>query len=319
MSLYRCDNRTSAGQLGASVAVYATHWIAALSLCWFDDHLALLFALPIGLLKVRLFNIQHDCAHGSYFSRPKANAVTGSLLGLATFTPFHYWRRHHLLHHATNGDLDRRGHGDITMWTADEFVHAGFLKQVFYRAYRNPAVFLIVGPFFYFFVKMRIPHIAPKGSRERNGIVALNVALLFVWLGIALLSPHPTLVAALLLTSLFIAGSVGIWLFFVQHQFEDAQWRRSTEWSYKELALQGSSHLLLPDFFEWLFVRINLHHFHHYDPLIPNYLLRRVMEEERMPSAHPVALREGLRVFRLKVWDEKERKLMPFPRRAGAA
>jgi omega-6 fatty acid desaturase (delta-12 desaturase) len=308
------DNLRSTLQLATTLLLYIFNWVACLEAA--RSGLALL-AVPAmalqALLSVRIFNIQHDCAHRSYFTRRLANDMVGSALAFATLTSHAYWRRHHLTHHATSGDLDRRGDGDIMMWTVREYTRAGAFARLRYRLYRHPAVFLLLGPIYYFMIKMRIPWIAPPHSLERRSIHISNAMVVAPYVVMGAAGGPWQLLAVLHFAVMLPAGAVGVWLFFVQHQFEGTAWQRASASDLRGLALDGSSNLRLGPFLEWMFVHINIHHVHHLHPSLPNYNLRPAMHRLGLDDTCGVSLGAALRAFRLKLWDEAAGRLVRFP------
>src|SRR5690606_26031119 len=224
-----------------------------------------------GLCLVRVFILQHDCAHRALFSRPRLNDRVGTLLGILTHAPHAYWRAMHLIHHATSGDLDRRGYGDIKTLTAREYLERSAPGRLKYRAFRHPLVLLGLGPIFQFLIRFRLPsQIGAERRAERRSIALTNLGIVAIHLGFLAFGDWTRWMLLQLLVVQVSAG-VGIWLFYVQHQVEQPYWRRREQWSYRQAALEGSSHLLLPRPVEWLFGAINLHHVHHLDPQVPNY------------------------------------------------
>ena len=317
----RSKNYQSATQLIGAIGLYIGLWSVALYGPTMAPGWTVLIAVApiIGAFKVRIFNLQHDCAHRSYFTRPAVNDVVGLLLGIVTLTPHHYWRRNHLLHHATSGNLDQRGYGDIRLYTVNEFQQLPPTRKLIYRLYRNPFVFLAVGSVYYFIIKMRMPFIAPSRTRQRASIHFTNASWMVIYVLVFSFYKDPMYFIVMHGASQFIGGVLGLWLFFVQHQFDDGYWRRSGQWTFKDAAQAGSSYLKLPAFFEWFIAHINLHHVHHLDPRIPNYKLKAALTETATahPPKEPITFLDSLRVFRLKLWDETSRRMVGFPNRAG--
>lgn len=279
--------------------------------------------LPTAGLLVRLFIIQHDCGHGSFFSSKAANDATGRFLSLFTFIPYSLWRRAHNLHHAGAGNLDRRGAGDIDTLTVAEYAALPAKKKFWYRFYRHPLVLLVLGPPLYILVLLRFPpvqsvpflenyHPLPATSEGWKSVMSLNVFLLLFYGTIVAMFGWKTGLLVYL-PVVVTAFWIGQWLFFIQHQFEDAYWRHKGDWNYNEAALYGSSYYVLPRFFQWFTGNIGFHHIHHLCPGIPNYRL------EECFRAHPdlaytrrITLRESLKSIRLALWDEQKLKMVSF-------
>jgi omega-6 fatty acid desaturase (delta-12 desaturase) len=278
------------------------------------DRLAvLLFAVPAGGLLVRLFIVQHDCGHGSFFSSRAANTWIGRALSVLTLTPYGYWRRSHALHHASAGDLSRRGIGDVDTLTVSEYRALSGWQKAKYRLYRHPAVLHVLGPPLYFILLQRLPFAQALPTRDVwRSIMGLNAALLIVYgafaavvgLWVALLVVIP--VAC-------VASWVGGWLFYVQHQFEHTRWDEGELWDFQTGALGGSSYYVLPPVLQWFTGNVGLHHIHHLNSRIPNYRLQACLEAEPiLASISRLTLRESLGCIGLALWDEERRKLVSF-------
>lgn len=273
---------------------------------------AALVVLAGGFL-VRTFVIFHDCAHGSLFESKRANRWVGRLAGLLVLSPYARWRHDHAVHHATSGDLERRGVGDIITLTVSEYQARSWRGRLAYRAVRNPLIMFGFGPI----VAMVIgPRIATRAQRPRlrHSVIGTDImlAVVFALLGWLIGWERLLLVWA---PPALLAGSVGIWLFYVQHQFEDAYWRTSGEWSYADAALQGSSYLKLPPLLRFFTGNIGLHHVHHLNSRIPNYNLLRAHEENEIFHQVPtLSLLDGLRAVNLKLWDQESGRLVSFAR-----
>jgi omega-6 fatty acid desaturase (delta-12 desaturase) len=283
---------------------------------------ALLMAPIAGGVLVKLFTIQHDCGHGSFFKSRPANDALGFIVSILTFTPYGFWRDAHNRHHASSGDLGRRGVGAVDTLTVEEYRALSRFERLFYRAYRHPVVMIIFGAPLYFFILQRLPlagampfaksYYGLKVSQIWKSVVALNLALVIVYGGLmALFGAGPVLLAVL--PTVMIAAWVGTWLFFVQHQYEDAYWARKPDWNFAEAAIYGSSHYHLPKPFRWLTGNIGLHHIHHLASGIPNYRLPECYAASDDLKALPVMrFRESLKCARLALWDEAAGKLIPF-------
>lgn len=266
-------------------------------------------ALLAGALLVRIFIIFHDCAHGSFFNSRRANEIVGSIAGVLTFTPYGHWRWEHAMHHASAGDLDRRGTGDVWTMTVQEYLDASRGRRLAYRLVRNPLILFIIAPLFVFAIKHRFAS-ADADRRQRRSVWVTNTALLcmsvlFGWIfGIA----SYVLIQSIVLAA---AGTAGLWLFYVQHQFEDVYWERGERWDSTAAALQGSSFYKLPSVLQWFSGNIGFHHIHHLSPLIPNYNLQRCHESDRrFEQIKPVTLASSLKCLTFRFWDEQGGKLV---------
>jgi omega-6 fatty acid desaturase (delta-12 desaturase) len=260
---------------------------------------------------LRTFIVFHDCAHGSFFKSKRTNALLGAALGVLVYTPFAVWRREHAIHHATAGDLDRRGVGDIETMTVEEYNASPWWNRLRYWLFRNPFVMFGLGPFWVVLLGPRaISWSAPR--RHQRSVLGTDLTLVVIiamlcwllgWQGFLIVQ----------LPALLVSGSVGIWLFYVQHQFEDTYWQAGDTWSYDDAALKGSSYLRLPRVLQWLTGNIGLHHVHHLSARIPNYNLQAAHEENAaLHSVPTISLLDGLKATRLKLWDERQRKLVGF-------
>ena len=310
--------RRSIGCLLTSVVPYAALLVAM----YYALSVSLALTLAIGVLAagflLRTYIVFHDCAHGSFLPSKRANIWLGSVLGVLVFAPFANWRHNHAMHHATAADLDRRGKGDVPTLTITEYHARAWRGRLGYRLFRNPIVMFGLGPLFAMILG---PRIVPRGARPRirRGVHATNAALaitvggacaLIGWRDFLLIQGPAAL----------IAGSAGIWLFYVQHQFEDTFWERNVEWTYADAALRGSSYLKLTPVLQFFTGNIGLHHVHHLSARIPNYNLQRAHDETAGFGAVPtLTLWDGLRAVRLKLWDERQHRLVTFRQaRAGA-
>jgi omega-6 fatty acid desaturase (delta-12 desaturase) len=275
--------------------------------------IAIVLALPAAALLVRLFSIQHDCGHGSFFKSRWANDLFGRILGIFTMTPYASWRRAHAVHHATSGNLDRRGTGDITTLTVREYLAQSAGRRFAYRLYRNPFVMFGVGPAYQFLIRHRIPTGNPLRNRQEwisvlgtNFAIAGKVAAAILAVGL-----WPALLGYL--SIVIIAAAIGVWLFYVQHQFEDTYWATDSTWDFHSAALEGSSFYDLPRFMHWLTGSIGFHHVHHLSSRIPNYRLRECFEQNpELWRVRRLSLRESMKCLTLALWDEERGSLTSF-------
>lgn len=296
---------TTLGALGLAM------WAAAAALQWFLP-LALLLAFPIAGLLVRTFVLMHDCAHGSFFSSRALNESVGFVTGVLTLTPFAQWRRDHALHHASSGDLDRRGHGDVPTLTVREYRALPRARRFGYRLLRHPLVLLFGGPIHLALGQRFRGRSTATGSAQLTSVVATNVAILAAFAAAFWLVGWQTVLVVYVLPY-YLAAMAGVWLFYVQHQFEDAYWTQHDDWDYVEAALKGSSHLQLPRVLSWFTGDIGLHHVHHVAPRIPNYRLRRCHQDNAVFHQSPtVTLRSGTAALKLALWDEDRQRLVRF-------
>jgi acyl-lipid omega-6 desaturase (Delta-12 desaturase) len=265
-------------------------------------------------LVVRAFMLQHDCAHGSFFSSQSANNKIGFLLGILTLTPHACWRRNHLMHHAGTGNLDKRGVGDVRTLTTAEFASASSWVRFIYRVYRHPIVLFGVGAFSFFLIWQRLTHFIPtKWIAERLSVHLTNVGILVVVVCVCLFHQTPFLFLAFHVTVMFIATAIGVWFFYVQHQFPKAYWVDSDRWSSANAAMDGASFYDLHPVLHWFTANIGYHHIHHLDTKIPNYRLRKCHVEQQSLSA-PVRFKllESLGFAQLKLWDCDRQEMVGF-------
>jgi acyl-lipid omega-6 desaturase (Delta-12 desaturase) len=273
--------------------------------------LTLALAIPTAGFLIRIFIIFHDCGHGSFFKSNRLNAFWGFITGVITYTPYYYWRRDHAIHHATVSDLDRRGIGDVKTITVKEYLNLPPWGKLRYRLYRNPWIMFVFGPGIVFLLIHRFAR-KDAGKRERYSVYWTNLALLVIYL---LLVPLIGLKTYLLvhLPVLLIAFSAGVWLFYVQHQFEGTYWEHTKDWDFVTAALKGSSFYKLPKVLQWFSGNIGFHHIHHLSPRIPNYLLEKCHTENPMfENIKPLTLRSSINCLKYRLWDEERRVLVGF-------
>jgi omega-6 fatty acid desaturase (delta-12 desaturase) len=270
-------------------------------------------AVPAIFLLVRLFIIQHDCGHGSFFASRRANDLLGRTLGLLTLTPYVFWRRSHAIHHASSGKLDRRGAGDITTLTVREYRALSLIRRFLYRAYRHPIVLFGLGPFYMFILRNRIPTGSPIRQRKVWGSILGTNAALAVIVTFMLFTVGGRAFLLAYLPVILLAASIGMWLFYVQHQFEHAYWATCPAWDFHDAALQGSSFYDLPALLHWLTGFIGFHHIHHVCSKIPNYRLRDCFNQNpEFRDVRRLTLRDSLKCAKLALWDEERQVLVSF-------
>jgi acyl-lipid omega-6 desaturase (Delta-12 desaturase) len=275
--------------------------------------LTVLLAVATTGFYVRLFIIQHDCGHGSFFRSRRANNALGAALGVVTLFPYGYWRRTHAIHHATSGNLDERELGDINTLTVAEYLALPRWRRAAYRLYRSPLVLFGLGPVYQFVLKHRLPFGIPwSWKREWRSVLLTDVAIVAVGGALGLAFGFWT-VAVVHLTLVAVAGSVGVWLFYVQHQFEATSWEREDAWDFYRAGVHGSSFYDLPPALHWLTGNIGYHHIHHLASQIPNYRLAACFRENpTLQRVTRLTLRQSFRCARLKLWDEDRRALVGF-------
>jgi omega-6 fatty acid desaturase (delta-12 desaturase) len=276
--------------------------------------LTLLLAIPSGGLLVRLFIVQHDCGHGAFFKSRAANDLLGRALCIFTLTPYSQWKASHAAHHATTGNLDRRGQGDVDTLTVREYQALTPLRKLGYRLYRSPLVMVLIGAPVYFIVLQRLPTGQTFRDRTaRRSILRLNLALVVVF-GLAMLAIGVGPVLGTYLPVIAIAAWIGTWLFYVQHQFEGTYYEPDDDWNFHAAALRGSSHFDLPPILQWFSGNIGLHHVHHLNSRVPNYRLQTCHDTapELRQITRRITLRESLGCWRLHLWDEQRRLMVRF-------
>jgi len=289
------------------------------ALLWYLMHLCLPISwwlvVPLAILAgaflVRVFIIFHDCGHGSYFKSPVANDLVGFLSGILTFTPYYHWRWEHAIHHSSAGHLDKRGTGDVWTMTVQEYLESSRWKRFSYRLARNPVILFVIAPIFLFLIRQRLP--ASKASqRERHSVYMMNLAILGMAIGLSLIfGVWNYLIIQLII--LMVAGGAGVWLFYVQHQFEGVYWERGKDWSYVAAALQGSSFYKLPRILQWFSGNIGFHHIHHLSPRIPNYNLEKCHQADPLfQQVKPITFLSSFKSFNYRLWDEPQKQLVGY-------
>jgi omega-6 fatty acid desaturase (delta-12 desaturase) len=303
------DMRRSLWQVANSFGPYILIWgLMVLSLSY-SYWITLGLAVIAAAFLVRIFIIFHDCGHGSFFKSAKANELVGTICGIFTFTPFHQWRHDHAIHHATSGDLDRRGHGDVPTITVAEYLAMSRWERFRYRVFRHPFIMLLAGPVYAFVVNQRFV-LSISGPRERRSVHLTNLALLVI-IGTATITIGIEAYLLIQFPINFVAGFTAVWLFYCQHQFEGTYWQHREEWSFEDAAIKGSSYFQLPRILQWATGNIGFHHVHHLCPRIPNYHLEEVHNSHpRFQEATTLTIRTSLQAFTLLLWDEEQKQLV---------
>ncbi|OUS68621.1 fatty acid desaturase [Paenibacillus sp. MY03] len=307
----RNDLKVSIRQLANTLLPLIVLWAAA----YWSLSVSYLLTLGIAVLAsafvVRTFIIFHDCCHGSFFSNKRANDILGIITGVITLVPYQQWKNAHAIHHATSSNLDKRGVGDLWILTVDEFAALSPKEKLFYRIYRNPLVMFGLGPIFVFVLQYRFNR---KGARrkERLNTYLMNVLIVAVYalLGWALGWQQFLMVQ---FPIFYLSGVLGIWLFYVQHQFEDSYFEKDDEWSYVMAAVEGSSYYKLPKLLQWLTGNIGFHHVHHLSPKVPNYYLENAHDATPpLQKATTITIMQSFESLRFRLWDERDKKFVSF-------
>lgn len=305
------DARTSVRQLANTLVPLVLLWIAA----YFSLSVSYWLTLPITIViagfVIRTFIIFHDCCHQSFFKSKRANEIVGTITGILTVVPYHQWKTTHSIHHASSSNLDKRGIGDMWIMTVDEYAAASRRQRFMYRFYRNPLVMFGIGPIYIFLIDYRFNR---KGARRRERIntyvTNVSIASLYALLGWTLGWEAFLLVQG---PVFFFSGLAGIWLFYVQHQYEDSYFEHEEEWSYVKAAVEGSSYYKLPKVLQWFTGNIGFHHVHHLSPRVPNYRLEEA-HNATLPlhKATTIDLRMSLKSIRFRLWDEENKRFIGF-------
>ncbi len=304
----QADRRRSIWQVVNTLVPYFALWVLMLYSVHFSFWLTLLLAIPTAGFMVRTFIIFHDCGHGSFFKSQKSNDILGTITGILTFTPYFSWRRDHAIHHATAGDLDRRGTGDVTTMTVAEYLAAPWWKKFTYRIFRNPIIMFTIGSFLVFTVVNRFPKPA-DGRKEIASVWWTNLALAGMIGGLILLVGWRAYLMVQL-PVLFLGTAAGVWLFYVQHNFDPTYWERHDKWSFVKAGFEGSSYYQLPAVLQWFTGNIGFHHIHHLNPKIPNYILPSVYRENPIFHVPPMTILASLSSLRMRLYDEEKRMMV---------
>lgn len=309
----KADNRIAVRQLLNTLIPYLTLIVIMILTVQRGFHYYVTLGLGIcaaGLL-TRIFILFHDCTHGAFVSSPRWNRNIGYLCGILSFTAYHDWRRSHTGHHITAGDLDRRGIGDITTMTVEEYRSAKPMQKLGYRLYRHPLILLVVGPLYYFLLRNRFP--SPEAKKnDMISVISTDLALIAIWVTASLTIGLRTYILVQL-PVLMMAATFGVWLFYNQHQFEGVYWARHGDWNPWKVAMNGSSYYRLPRPLQWMTGNIGFHHIHHMHPGIPNYRLQECYETvPEMQTVKPLTLLKSIGSLQLNLYDEAQQKLVSF-------
>jgi omega-6 fatty acid desaturase (delta-12 desaturase) len=307
------DHLRSVLELVITGGSFAVLWVAAWLALSVSYWLTLAISIPASAFLMRLFLIQHDCGHWAFFRSRPVNDWVGRALGVLTMTPYDYWRRSHAIHHATSGNLDKRGVGDIDMLTVREYRAMTGKNRFLYRLYRHPLVLFVLGPAYQFLLRNRLPLVLDKADRRywisimgTNISIAIVAGALIYAIGLV-----PFLMIQLPIT--LLASAIGVWLFYVQHQFEHTYWDHDKDWQLHEAALHGSSHYDLPGVLRWITANIGVHHVHHLSSRIPFYRLPQVLRDfPELIEVRRLTLLESFACLKLRLWDETQRRLVSF-------
>jgi len=314
LAQYREPNSArSVFELAITAVPFVLIWVAMWAALDAGYWIGLVLAVPAAGFLLRLFMIQHDCGHGAFFRHRLTNDWVGRVIGVLTLTPYDFWRRSHARHHASSGNLDRRGIGDIDTLTVKEFQAQTPWHQLRYRLYRHPIVMFGVGPAYLFILRNRLPIGLMHGGWQpwasamaTNASIAILVAAIIWLVGVG-----PFLLVQLPIT--LLAASIGVWLFYVQHQFETTFWEHDERWDFQQAALHGSSHYDLPGVLRWFTANIGVHHVHHLSSRIPYYRLPEVLRDRpELGNVGRLTLLQSLKSVRLVLWDENKRRLVSF-------
>ncbi|MEE9427268.1 MAG: fatty acid desaturase [Paracoccaceae bacterium] len=298
------------------IALTAVPFLMLWTMAWWALSLSylltLLIALVNGAFVVRLFAIQHDCGHSAFFRNRHAGDWVGRVLGIVTLTPYDVWKRSHSIHHSGSGNLDRRGMGDIHTMTVEEYRASTLFERIQYRLYRHPVILFGLGPSFIFLLTNRLPFGMMNSLKYWTSAMGTNAAL-FLILGIIFYFGGWMPLVLIFLPTSIAGATIGLWLFFVQHQFDETHWDKEEDWDLHDSALHGSSHYVMPGVLQWLTANIGIHHVHHLYNRIPFYRLTEVLRDHPvLAQAQRLTIRESLSCVKLQLWDERKRRLMSY-------
>ena len=298
-------------QIVNTVGPYVGMWFLMVYSLEISYWLTIALALPASGFLMRSFIISHDCGHGAFFKSRKANTIVGTITALLAFVPYEQWRHEHAVHHASGGDLDHRGIGDIWTMTVEEYMRAPRIQRFRYRLHRSPWVLFTFGAFIQFMILQRFPR-RPMSQREKNSIWLTDVLIAVASAGLCLLIGWKAFLLIQIPIMVF-ASSIGVWLFYVQHQFEGVHWSRHEEWEFATGAVEGSSFYKLPPVLQWISGNIGFHHIHHLSPRIPNYYLEKCYKENPIfQNVYTITLRSSFKSATYRLWDEELKRLVGY-------
>jgi omega-6 fatty acid desaturase (delta-12 desaturase) len=307
----KSNAKTSVKQLLNTIPPFILLWVTAYASLEISYWLSLGLAIIASGFVIRIFIIFHDCCHQSFFKSRKANDILGTISGIITLFPYEQWKRSHSIHHATSSNLNKRGTGDIWILTVEEYVAAPLSLRLKYRLYRNPLVMFGLGPLYLFFITNRFNRKDAR-KKERINTYVTNVSILALYTLLCLVIGWQAFLL-IQLPILFVSGMLGIWLFYVQHQFEDSYFEDEEKWDYVKAAIDGSSYYKLPKILQWVTGSIGFHHVHHLSPKVPNYHLETVHDHTpALQQATTITVRSSLKALRFRLWDESNKTFVSF-------
>ena len=307
----KANTKSSVRQILNTFIPFLVLWFAAYQSLQISYWLTLFFAVLTSGFVIRLFIIFHDCCHQSFFKKRKWNDILGTITGIITMFPYEQWKRSHSIHHATSSNLNKRGTGDIWIMTVEEYKSAPLKEKIAYRLYRNPLVMFGFGPIYLFVITNRINRKDAR-KKERINMYITNLSIIVIYTSMCLLIGWKEFLLVQL-PILFVAGALGIWLFYVQHQFEDSYFEEEKDWDYVKAAIDGSSYYKLPKVLQWVTGNIGFHHVHHLSPRVPNYHLEKVHNETApLQEATTITIKSSLKAIRFRLWDEKGKGFVSF-------
>jgi omega-6 fatty acid desaturase (delta-12 desaturase) len=303
--------KASVRQILNSVLPYFILWFLAYQSLAISYWLTLILTIVASGFLVRIFILFHDCCHQSFFKNRSANEVLGTITGILTFFPFHKWKHSHSIHHATSSNLNKRGTGDVWILTVDEYLSASIWTRIAYHLYRNPIVMFGFGPFFIFLIQNRLNR---KNAKKRERINTYTTNLVLVSVAVLLCWAMGWQAFLMIQAPIFlISGAIGIWLFYVQHQFEDSYFELEESWDFMKAAIEGSSYYKLPRVFQWITGNIGFHHIHHLSPRVPNYYLEKAHDNiPVLQTVNTITVASSLQSLRFRLWDTQNKKFVGF-------